>query len=355
MSPSGDLQTFTKKVLIVAAIGAVLALMWAARGVLLLVFIAGVIAAGIAPAVRRVRALWRHLFRRRISRGAAVMVVFLPFLLAVVLTLIVILPRFIADARELGGQIPRLVEENVLTPLERYVPMGVLRAELQDGFDLPRSRVFAYARNAAAAIASVIAVLFMVAYMLIDAERLRNLMLLVYAPGVRGDRRRTLTRIGKRMSSWLSGQLLLSLIIGVGTFAGLTLLGIPYALPLAIIAAIGELVPVIGPTIGAVPALAVALLQSRWQFWAVLVFAVVLQKMENLFIVPRVMSRKVAVSPLAVFVAFMIGASLLGVPGAIIAVPVVAIIQVAFEEGFVAHRERRRNAARSGALARMAD
>jgi predicted PurR-regulated permease PerM len=210
-------------------------------------------------------------------------------------------------------------------------------------------------RNAAAAIASIFAVLFMVAYMLIDAERLRNLFLLIYRPEVRGKRRRTLMRIAKRMSGWLSAQLLLSLIIGVATFIGLTALRIPYALPLAIIAAVGELIPAIGPTVGAVPALIIALLNSRWQFWSVLAFAFLLQKVENYFIVPRVMSSKVSISPLAIFIAFMIGGSLLGVVGAILAIPIAAIIQVAFDEAFVAHRERRQDSERPGTLLRKAD
>jgi predicted PurR-regulated permease PerM len=78
----------------------------------------------------------------------------------------------------------------------------------------------------------------------------------------------------------------------------------------------------------------------------------VLQKLENLFIAPRVMSRKVSISPLAIFIAFMIGASLLGIVGAILAVPVAAMFQVAFEEAFVARRERRQDVERAGTLRR---
>lgn len=353
--PRGELEIFTRKVLIVAAVAAALALLWFTRDVLLLVFIAAAIAAGISPAVRRVRIYWRYHFRRKLSRGAAVMIVYLPFLIGVLLLSLLVVPRFIADTRELGAQMPALIDRNILTALERYVPVGAIREELRDGIELPRARVFMYMRNAATAIASVFAVLFMIAYILIDAERLRNLFLLIYPPEVRGERRRTLMRIAKRMSSWLSGQLLLSLIIGVCTFIGLAALRIPYALPLAIIAAVGELVPVIGPTVGAVPALAIALLHSRWQFWSYLAFAFLLQKVENWFIVPRVMSRKVSISPLAVFVAFMLGASLLGVIGAIMAIPVAAIIQVTFAEAFVKRRERRLDLERPGTLLRKAD
>lgn len=353
--PRGELELFTRKVLIIIMIAAVAALLWFTRDVLVLVFIAAVLAAGISPAVRRVRILWRYQFRRKLSRGTAVMIVYLPLLVTVIIVGIVVVPHFIADTRELTRRLPELIEQNILTPLERYVPVAPIREELRGGIELPRSRVFSYMRNAAAAIASIFAVLFMVAYMLIDAERLRNLFLLVYPPEVRGQRRRTLIRIGKRMSAWLSAQLLLCVIIGVSTFVGLTLLRVPYALPLAIIAGVGELIPAIGPTVGAVPALIVALLSSRWQFWAVLIFAVLLQKVENYFIVPRVMARKVSVSPLAVFIAFMIGASLLGVMGAIMAIPVAAIMQVAFDEAFVARRERRQDVERSGTLLRKAD
>lgn len=350
-----ELDIFLRKVLILMAAAAGALLLWNARDVLLLIFIAGVIAAGISPAVRRVRILWRYQFRKPLQRGSAVMIVYLPFLLAVLLVGAVIVPKFIHDTKELGARLPELIETNILTPAEKFVPVGVVREELRNGIELPRSRVFAYMRNAAAAIASVFAVLFMVAYMLIDGDRLRNLFLLIYPPEVRGIRRHTMRRIARRMSSWLSAQLLLSLIIGVTTFIGFTALRIPYALPLAIMAAVGELIPVIGPTVGAIPALAVALLLSPWQFWAVLAFAVLLQKAENWFIVPRVMSAKVSVSPLAVFIAFMIGASLLGLIGAIIAIPVAAIVQVAFEEVFVKRRERRLDVDRAGTLLRKAD
>lgn len=350
-----ELYTFVKKTAIVVAFVAAIALLWLAREVLILVFVAAVLAAGISPTVRWVRLRWRFHFRRRLSRGTAVMIVYLPFLLAVLGILIFIVPRFVAETRELAHQLPRLIEANIITPLERFIPMGFVRDELANGVDMPRARVIFYVRSVAQVIASLVAVLFMVAYMLIDAERLRNLFLLVYPPDVRSERRATLNRMAGRMSSWLSGQLLLSAIIGVCTFVGLLALRIPYALPLAILAAVGELIPVIGPTVGAVPALAIALLNSRWQFWSYLVFAILLQKAENLFIVPRVMSRKVSISPLAVFVAFMIGASLLGVIGAIMAVPAAAIAQVAFEEAFVARRERRQDVERAGTLLRRVD
>jgi predicted PurR-regulated permease PerM len=350
-----SLELFTKKVLIVVAVGLLLTVLWLVRDIVVLVFIAAVLAAGIAPAVHWVRLRWRFWFRRNLPRGTAVMIVYLPFVAIVVTLLLVLVPQVIADWEKLSAQLPLLVEQNIVKPLERYVPMTPVRDALREGIDIPQSAVFAYVRNAATAIASVIAILFMVAYMLIDAERLRNLILLVYPADVRGDRQRTLIRMGNRMSSWLAGQLILAAIIGITTFAALVALRVPYALPLAILAAVGEMIPVIGPILGAVPALAIALLSSRWQFWSVLLFAILLQKLENLFIAPRVMANKVSISPLAIIIAFMVGASLLGIVGAIMAIPAAAIAQVALNEAFVQRRERRLDMERPGTLLRRVD
>lgn len=350
-----ELDLFARKVAIIAAAAIILLILWLVRDILVLVFIAAVLAAGIAPAVRRVRVLWRFWFKRRLPRGTAVMIVYLPFLLIVITVGVFLVPKVVSDWRQLSTHLPALVEANIVQPLERYVPMGAVREALRGGIDLPEGSVFRYMRSAATAIGAVFAILFMVAYMLIDAPRLRNLILLVYPAEVRGDRLRTLMRMGRRMSSWLSAQLLLAAIIGVSTFAGLAILGIPYALPLAILAAFGEVIPVIGPIVSSIPALAVAILHSKWQFWAVLVFYFLLQKFENYVVVPRVMSSKVSISPLAVFIAFMMGASILGFIGAVIAIPVAAIIQVTFEEVFVSRRERRQDVGRAGTLLRRVD
>lgn len=349
-----ELELFARKTGIVAAFVIGLTILFLARSVLLLIFIAAVLAAGIAPAVHRVRILGRHWFRRRIPRGTAVVIVYFPFLFAAILLAALMLPRLITDSRALAAQLPVLLEQNVLTPLGHVIPVESLRERLKGGVALPTASVLLYVKSAATAVASVVAVLFMVVYMLMDAPRLRNLILLLYPADVRGDRRAALTRMGHRMSSWLSGQLILAAIIGAATFAGLVILRIPYALPLAVLAAMGEMVPVIGPILGAIPALAVALLHSRWQFWSVLAMAVLLQKAENLLIAPRVMARKVSISPLGVFIAFMMGAALLGLAGAIIAIPVAAIVQVAFEEMFVARRERRQDVVRAGTLMKRA-
>lgn len=342
---------FVRKTAIVFAFALVLISLWFVRRILILLFIAGVLAAGISPAVRRVRAVARHYTGRSLKRGTAVLLVYLPFLIAAVLFLIIGVPRFLAESQDLAVQLPRLIDEKILKPLEDVLPVAQLRAVMLRNW---RSDVelFPFIKSAVTLVASVIAVLFLIAYMLIDSERLRNIFLLFYPPEERSQKRNIIRRASRKMSYWLAGQLTLAAIVGGATFIGLLALGVPYALPLALIAAVGEMVPVIGPIVGAVPALGVALFQSSWQFWAVLVMAILIQQVENYVLVPRIMGHRVSISPLAIFTAFMIGGSLLGIIGAIMAIPAVAIIQVAFQEGFVSRRERRLDSTRPGTLTR---
>jgi len=134
------------------------------------------------------------------------------------------------------------------------------------------------------------------------------------------------------VSAWLGGQFLLAGIIGTTAALGLFLMGVPYFYVLAMIAGIGEMIPIVGPVISAIPAIAVAFTVSPALALGVTIFFFAQQQFENHVLVPKVMERQVGVSAAAVIVALLIGGTLLGVVGAILAVPSVAIAQVIFEE-----------------------
>jgi len=345
-----ELALFIRKLAIIGAAIALAFVLWHARRVLIIVFVAAVLAAGIAPAVRRVRILFRLYTKRRMARGTAVLVVYLPFLVSVGLFLFLAVPRLMSESKELSVKLPVLIDEKILSRVDDYVSVDEARKVIRENRLFENVPVFDYLKSAVTLVTSIVAILFMMVYMLIDAERLRNFFLLFYPASERAAKRNMVKRVSRRMSRWLSGQLLLALIIGAATFVALLSLRIPYALPLAILAAVGETVPVIGPIIGAIPAVAVALFQSEWQFWAVIALAILIQQFENYLLVPRIMGKKVQISPLAVFIAFLMGGSLLGIVGAIMALPAAAILQVIFNEVFVQPRERRQNTGRPGTL-----
>ena len=130
----------------------------------------------------------------------------------------------------------------------------------------------------------------------------------------------------------MTGQLILGGTIGASSALGLYLLGVPYFYVLALIAGIGELIPIVGPLLSAIPAVAVAFSVSPATALGVAVFFFLQQQVENHVLVPQVMSRQVGISPVLVIMALLIGGSLLGLVGAILAVPTAAILQVLLQE-----------------------
>jgi predicted PurR-regulated permease PerM len=125
--------------------------------------------------------------------------------------------------------------------------------------------------------------------------------------------------------------LLLAGTIGTSSAIGLYLLGVPYFYVLALISAVGELIPVVGPILSAIPAVGAALAVSpRTALWVILFF-IVQQQAENHLLVPKIMQRQVGVSPVVVIAALLIGGSLLGIVGAVLAIPTAAILQVVFQ------------------------
>jgi len=135
-----------------------------------------------------------------------------------------------------------------------------------------------------------------------------------------------------KVSAWLGGQLLLALIIGLTSALGLGLMGVPYFYVLALISAVGEMIPMVGPILSAIPAILVAVTVSPGLAVSVAIFFVVQQQLENTVLVPKIMGRQVGLSAVTVIVALGVGGELLGVAGAILAVPTAAIIQVLFQE-----------------------
>jgi predicted PurR-regulated permease PerM len=140
------------------------------------------------------------------------------------------------------------------------------------------------------------------------------------------------SRVKRKLGAWFLGQLVLGLTIGILVFVGLTILGIKYALVLAVLAGIFELVPMVGPILSAIPGVAVAFSQSPVLGLMVLALYVLAQQTENHIIVPLVMKKAVGLDPVIVIVSLLTGATLGGVIGMIIAVPLATIIVEIFAD-----------------------
>jgi predicted PurR-regulated permease PerM len=167
----------------------------------------------------------------------------------------------------------------------------------------------------------------------------QKLSWIIKSPDQKHKFTKLLEQIEEQLGGWVRGELILMLIIGLMTFVGLTALGVPYALPLAILAGMLEIVPNIGPTIAAVPAIALAYLSNGWvSAGSVLILNLVIQQLENNFLVPKVMKASANVNPLASILAILIGLNLGGVMGALLAVPLYIVARTVYFTYFYEHR-----------------
>ena len=184
-------------------------------------------------------------------------------------------------------------------------------------------------------IITIITVLVFTFYLLLERKNTESL-LATFMPNDAAKRvNRLLVKIESRMGAWVQGQLFLMLIIGIFAYIGLTLLKIEFAIPLAILAGLLEIVPTIGPIISSIPAVLIGLAMSPATALFVVILFIFIHQAENTLIVPFVMKRSVGIPPILTIISLMVGGKLAGIAGAVLAVPIVLIIQEIIQEYLV--------------------
>ena len=306
------------------------------RDELLLIYVSCLLALGFSPLVRvieRQRLLPIRSTTLRVPRWVAILVPYVAILGTIGLVVAVIWPPLLAQARALWAQLPDMFDRG-----QRFlVGKGLLNEHLtlREAIERAQGPGGAAAEKVAGAVLGlaggifgILTILVLSLYILIEADNLRTSMLRLF-PAEQRPRVAAVSREAMvKVSAWLGGQILLASVIATTSAIGLWALGMPFFYVLALICGIGEMIPVIGPVLAAIPALAIAATISLQKTILVLIFLIAQQQLESNFLVPRIMSRHVGVSPVTVLVALLIGASLLGIVGAILAVPTAAILQV---------------------------
>ncbi len=322
-----------------AAAGLLLWTLYLVRGTLLLVYVSALFAIGLAPLVQlleRQRLLPNT--SQRVPRALAILLIYAVVVAVIVLVGMAVLPPLIEQSSELWRQLPQYVTAAQewlirLGILQRAITLGeaVQSAPVAGGADAVGTvvgTVFSFVGG----IFGLVTILLLTFYLLVESHSLFAGLVRLFPR----QRRARIAEIGEevtmKVSSWLGGQIVLSLIIGLTTAVGLYLFGVPYFYVLALISAIGELIPMVGPIVAAVPAVLVALSVSPGLAAAVAVFFVIQQQVENAILVPRIMERQVGISAVGVIIALGVGSELLGLTGAILAIPTAAILQTLVQE-----------------------
>lgn len=179
---------------------------------------------------------------------------------------------------------------------------------------------------------AIVTVPFIVFYLLKDGEKLPNYVMKLFPPRMREDLQSVFTNIDRQISSYIQGQILVSMCIGFMIFIGFSIIGMDYALLLGVIAMVTSVVPYLGPVIAITPAAIIALVVSPFMLIKLAVVWTIVQLVEGKFISPQIMGRSLHVHPITIIFVLITAGALFGVPGVILGIPGYAILKV-----FVTH------------------
>ena len=325
---------------VVAAIIGVFAawLLFAIRDTIVSVYVSALFAMGISPLVKLIERQRAIPIVKRLPRWLAILIIYATIIAVVVSIGMVIIPPLIDQAEELWRSLPERFAQAQAT----LVRLGILRRPVTLGEAVQQTpasggatavtTLFTTVRSVVGSVLGVITLLLLTFYMLVESREIFAFFVKLFPPNERGRVAAVSATVTEKVSAWLGGQLLLGGIIGLSSALGLWLMGVPYFYVLAVISAVGELIPMLGPILAAIPSILVAATVSPGLAFGVAVFFIIQQQVENTVLVPKLMGRQVGLSAVTVIVALGIGGELMGVLGAILSVPTAAIVQVLLEE-----------------------
>lgn len=332
----------TRTILTVLAIVGAVALFWFIRDILAIFFVALLFAALIDPF-----ADWFE--KHHIPRGLGVLVVYVVLAGVVTLGFLLIIPPLVEQLTALGaalggsvGSVRTLVDQVVSFSAQYGLSDNVASglAGLQETLTSSATGLVEAVSNVFHAIAGLILVLVLTFYMVVeeaDAKRMfKHLAPKRYQPYLVG----LAGRIQEKLGHWLRGQLLLMLAIGVLTYVALLILGVEYALALAIFAGLAELVPYLGPTIALIPAVLIGLATSPVKAIIIFVVYMAIQQFEGSVLTPKIMQKSVGLNPVFSLFALLVGFKIAGVVGALLALPVATMASVVIQD-FISEYEQK--------------
>lgn len=324
--------TFIKAVLIVLGIW----FLWFVRDVVA-IFIASLLLSSL------IEPFAATLHARHIPRALAVLIVYTVLLMLVSLLIVLLVPAVTEQGGQLLSHLPTSYTEAATSfgNLQQFSQNVGLTdsltsslASLQETFSNSVSSVFSTVKGVMVGVVATFIVMVLAFYMVVEEEKVRkyfrSLAPIEYQPYVG----HLMKKMQKKMGEWLRGQLILAFVVGTLIFIGLTILGVPYALLLALMAGVLEVVPYVGPVLSLIPALIIAFAQSPILGLAVVLLYVLVQQIENHLLVPKIMQSVTGLNPIISILALLIGIKVAGIVGAIFSIPLAMIGVVILEDLF---------------------
>jgi predicted PurR-regulated permease PerM len=275
---------------------------------------------------------------RKVPRSVAVLLIYAVFLASLVVILMNLIPMFIEQLDELNEHLPELTmhAQGLMTNMDGSIfPQGVRTGMNQWFFQLENrlaTGIAAFMDNIGGMINmlfNVFIVPFLIFYILKDFDVFERAIVTV------------LKEIDLALGNYVRGQLLVCVIIGVMAYIGYMLIGMPYALLLAGVVAVFNIVPYLGPFLGAAPAVVMASTVSFKMVLLVMAVNTCIQVLESNVISPQVVGRTLHLHPIAIIFALLVGGEIAGITGLILAVPVMAVLKVGLQHFFAYYVKRK--------------
>ncbi len=288
---------------------------WSIRDIIFSLLIGFILMSALRPGVKR-------LIDVGVPHYVAVILVYLLFIFIVTLLISLIIPPIIFETTGLIANLP-LIVERISPQMSKFFDLEHLSSYVPNVTDNVVSLISGIFSNTV----FVVSTLFFGLYLLLD-EELLGTVVHRYAPKDRARRIVALLRTAEqRMSSWFWGEVTLMTLVGIFTFIGLNIIGVRYAIPLAVLAGLLEIVPNIGPTISAIPAVIIGFSMSAFTGVSTLALYIVIQQLENSFVVPMVMKRAVGINPIVTLLMLLIGTRVGGILGVLLAIPIFLFVE----------------------------
>lgn len=331
----------TRLILRVALIAAGAYFLYLLRDIVLLVLLAVLTAAAFYPVIGR-------LTRWKFSRTGAVVAVYLGFLTLIVAMVAIFIPLFISEVKNFATAWPTYGEKlsGILAALEQYFQsFGVefsrdrFFGEIESGLSQGVGDIVATTVGIFSGLIHFLGYFFLALYLSLEEDGIEKFFLALTPDRYHARAAEVARKIRDRVSRWLGAQLLLMTIVFGIYYAGLSLLGVPYALAIALFGGLVEIVPYIGPILAGVPAVVFGLLEAPVIGLSVLAYYTVAHQLESHIIAPQVMKHSAGLNPVVLIVAVLIGLELGGAIGVLLAVPA-AMVAGVFVEDFM---EKKKN------------
>ncbi len=317
----------------------IIAFVWTTRQIWVLLLVAFFLTLALNPPVSY---LAKRLFKGK--RGLATGIAYLIVLSLISGLLYATIPPLVEQSQQLADRLPSYVNELETsdTTLARLARRTGMVEELKDSEARISSKVggpiFDFFKRFTSSLLSVLVVLGLTFFMLVEGPRWLSRFWSLHPRDREKHRKQLAYRMYKVVTGYVNGQLFVAFLAGTAAFIILTILSVPYSLPLAAAVSVLGLIPLVGATLGAVIAVIVGLFQSVAIGLILLIFFVIYQQFENYVIYPMVQSKALEISPLLILVAALFGANLAGLLGALLAIPTAACLRILMLDYIERHR-----------------